>query len=87
MDWNDLLDIIFTEEEDLRRMGRQGGPEAAAAAEEAVAATRKAREDAERVIGRIFERAGVAKKADVEELGKRVDELTRKVEELMKRLG
>lgn len=85
MDFPDLLDLIFTGEEELRSLGAAGGPEARALAEEAVAAARKAKDEAERAFARIFERAGLAKKADVDALSARVDRLAAAVEELARK--
>ncbi|MBI2920244.1 MAG: hypothetical protein HYY18_04060 [Planctomycetes bacterium] len=85
MDFPDLLDLIFTGEEELRNLGTAGGPEARALAEEAVAATRAAKEEAERAFARIFERAGLAKKADVEALSAKVDRLAAAVEDLARK--
>lgn len=86
MDFPDLLDLIFTGEEELRSLGAAGGPEARALAEEAVAATRKAKDEAERAFARIFERAGLAKKSDVDALSSKVDRLASRMEELLRRL-
>ncbi|MCC6737888.1 MAG: hypothetical protein IT452_02485 [Planctomycetia bacterium] len=82
MDLSDLLDLIFTSEDDLRRLGAQGGPEARQLVEDAVAATRKAREEAEAAFGKIFERAGLARRGDVEALLRRVEELEARVRSL-----
>lgn len=82
MDLSDLLDIIFTSEDDLRRLGAQGGPEARKLVEDAVAATKKAREEAEGAFGKIFERAGLCRRSELEALSKQVEALASRVREL-----
>jgi polyhydroxyalkanoate synthesis regulator phasin len=84
MDLSDLLDLIFTEEDELRRMGAAGGPEARKLVEEAVEATKKARVEAEEAFGKIFDRAGLARKTDVDALAARLEALAAKVEALAK---
>jgi polyhydroxyalkanoate synthesis regulator phasin len=87
MDLSDLLDIIFTSEEDLRRLGAQGGPEARKVVEDAVAATRRAREEAEGAFGKIFERAGLCRRSELEALAKQVEALTSRVRDLELKLA
>ncbi|MEK7466899.1 MAG: hypothetical protein AAB074_05735 [Planctomycetota bacterium] len=82
MDLSDLMELIFTSEEDLRRLGAQGGPEARQLVEDAVAATKKAREEAEGAFGKVFERAGLCRRIEVEALAKKVEELSARVKEL-----
>ena len=82
MDLSDLMELIFTSEEDLRRLGAQGGPEARKLVEDAVAATKKAREEAEAAFGKVFERAGLCRRSEVEALEKKVEGLTARVKEL-----
>ncbi len=86
MDLTDLLEIIFTSEDDLRRLGAQGGPEARKVVEDAVAATKKAREEAEGAFGKIFERAGLCRRSELESLARQVDALTTRVRELESQL-
>ena len=82
MDLSDLMDLIFTSEEDLRRLGAQGGPEARKLVEDAVAATKKAREEAEGAFGKVFERAGLCRRSEVQALAKQVEALGARVKEL-----
>ena len=82
MDLADLMDVIFTSEDDLRRLGAQGGPEARRLVEEAVAATKKARGEAEDAIAKLMEKAGLVKRSEVEALAKRVAELEAEVKRL-----
>ena len=82
MDLSDLLDLIFTREDDLRRLGAQGGPEARKLVEDAVAATKKAREEAEAAFAKIFERAGLCRRSELEALAKQVEALSARVREL-----
>jgi len=87
MDLSDILDLIFTGEEELRNLGSAGGPEARKLVDEAVAATKKAREEAERAFGRVFERAGLVKRADVSALTARVELLEKKLDEILRLLS
>ncbi|NUN48970.1 MAG: hypothetical protein HUU15_09105 [Candidatus Brocadiae bacterium] len=82
MDLSDLMDLIFTGEEELRSLGAAGGPEARALVDEAVAATQKARSEAAEAFSRMFAQAGLARRADVEALGARIDRLAETVERL-----
>jgi polyhydroxyalkanoate synthesis regulator phasin len=82
MDLSDLLDLIYTSEDDLRRLGAQGGPEARQLVDQAVAATRKAREEAEAAFGKVFEKAGLCRRSELDALAKKVEELTARVHEL-----
>jgi hypothetical protein len=87
VDLSDLMDLIFTSEEDLRRLGAQGGPEARKLVEDAVAATKKAREEAEGAFGKVFERAGLCRRSELEALSKQVEELRARVLELERQNG
>ncbi|MCE9583035.1 MAG: hypothetical protein K8T20_11115 [Planctomycetes bacterium] len=82
MDLADLLDLMTTSEEELRRLGAQGGPEARKLVEDAVAATNKAREEAQAAFGKVFERAGLCRRSELEALAKKVEELSARVREL-----
>lgn len=85
MDLADLMDLIFTSEEDLRKLGAQGGPEARKLVEDAVAATKKARGEAEDAIARLLDKAGLVKRSELEALQKTIAELRARVEELERR--
>jgi len=87
MDISDLLDLIFTSEDDLRRLGAQGGPEARKLVDDAVAATKKAREEAEAAFGKVFERAGLCRRVELEALARKVEEQGTRIQELEKEIA
>src|SRR5204863_7814283 len=82
MDLTDLMDLIFTSEDDLRKLGAQGGPEARKLVEDAVAATKKARGEAGDAVSKLVERFALVKRSELEALAKRVSELEHEVRKL-----